>query len=336
MKTYEFDYNKLDKRFKENYKINIKEDSTVAKVIVDHIFDTSSIVHLKQEAELELQIKKYFEEKITKQISKGAPIEILLTTFSPKFKISEQTNFNIYPDMSDLFTFIHLQKIAKSIKEIYPYNFRFIIVFKGDLYKNIGFWSEDELVNTFDILKKMNEQAEVITGQRRSIVLYRWDEFLGKDSDKFKKKLYEKAIKYYDFLVDQKENYYSKIEKWKQDFSKYLLIEHTDPFFQDFFTKEASKIRAFNNLAFREGEMIDIILKDYPNLIMAHTRKKTKFFSLNLNPLFRNLTHFYLTTIEDDIWNFKMWKDIKDYEPVYFEEYDYPLYFRKKENPLSK
>jgi pyoverdine/dityrosine biosynthesis protein Dit1 len=335
MKISDFNFNTIDKQFQENYKINIQEDSTVAKVIVDHIFDTSSIIHLKQEGELETQIKKYFEDKITKQISKGAPIEILLTTFSPKFKINEQTNFNIYPDMADLFTFIHLQKIAKSIKEIYPYNFRFIIVFKGDLYKNIGFWSEQELNKTFNILKQMNEQAEIITGQKRSIVLYRWNEFLKNDSDKFKSKLYEKAIKYYDFWEIKKEPYYSQIEKWKKDFSKYLLIEHSDPFFQEFFTKEASKIRAFNNLAFREGEMVDIILKDYPNLIMAHTRKKTKFFSLNLNPLFRNLTHFYLTTIEDNVWDFKMWKEIEDYEPVYFDEYDYPLYFRKKENPLS-
>jgi pyoverdine/dityrosine biosynthesis protein Dit1 len=330
MKITDYPIENFGDEFADDYKIDIKDECTVAEVIVEHMFEKKNIIHIKQDEDLEKQIKEYFKEKVTKQINRGAPIEVMLTTFSPKFKIQEQTNYNIYPDMADFFTFIHLQKIAKSIKELYPYNFRFIIVFKGDLYKNLGFWSEYELNKTYEILQKMNEDAEKVTGQRKSIILQRWDEFLKEDADMFKEKLYKKAEKYYEYWKEEKEPYFYQIEKWRKDFSKYLLVEHSDPIFKEFFIKEAAKIRAFNNLIFREGEMVETISKKNPNLIIAHTRKQTKFFSLNLNPLFRNLTHFYLTSKDHNGWFFQMWKDMDEYEPVYFEGYEYPLFFQKK------
>lgn len=331
MKLEDLDFENFFSKEEFNYEPIVGANDTVADVIFNFLFNSNNTIEVNSIEAISPEIINYYKEKLSRQVSKGFPIHFFLTTFTPKFKLQEQTNFNIFPDISDLFTLVHLQKMAKTIRSIYPYNFKFTVIFRGDSYKNLGFWTDEEMNTTFNNLKKMNKIAENITGATNSVVLMKWDDFLGDYAEDFKKKLYEKSNEYYSLWKDKKEPYYNQTESWKENFEKYLGTNHSDPFFTEFFTKEACKIRALNNLMFKKGEVFDLIEKSNPNLLIANTNKNTEFFSINLNPKFRKLSHFYLTTKRNGTWEYEEWKNIKDekkLKPIYFKEFDYPMYFQ--------
>ncbi len=316
------------------YNLLIKEEDTIADVIFRFLFSDQSVVQIEGSDDTPEELKRYYFESLKKQVSKGAPIDFFLTTFSPKFKKSDISNGWIEPDIADFITLVHLQLIAKTIREIYPYNFRFIIAFKGDLYKRIGDWSDAELDRTFNILLELNLAAEKITGTRNSIILKRWSEMFGNSLGEFESSHERKTEYYYRLWKDQKEPYKTQIEEWKDNFKPYLEYEEkTEEIFDFFLTKEACRIRAFNNLIFREGKALEDFQNLNPNMLIAHTSKKSKFFNLMLNPHFQNRTHLKMTTLEEnDEWDMKRWEDIKGcgYKPIYIDEFNFPFYFEKE------
>lgn len=325
----DLNYNNLMKR----YNLFIKEDDTIADAIYRFLFSDNSVVHLEGSDITPDDIKEYYYERLKKQVSKGAPIDFFLTTFSPKFRKEEISNGWIEPDIGDLITLVHLQMIAKTIREIYPYNFRFIVAYKGDLYQRVGGWSDEELNNTYEILQQLNLFAEKLTGTRNSVVLTRWPEMFGDNLDIFDSRWEAKAEHYYRLWCDKKEPYFNQIERWKGDFFPYLDIEDEfNQIFDYFLTKEGCRIRAFNNLIFREGQALELLQNMHPNLLIAHTRKKSKFFSILLNPHFQNRTHLKMAVQLENNWDMLTWKEIKkgDYLPVYIEEYNFPFYFKKE------
>ena len=317
--------------FIDRYNLKIEDDDTIADAIYRFLFSDNNVVQLEDSDITPNEIKEYYYSGLKKQVSKGAPIGFLLTTFSPKFKKTEISNGWFEPDIGDLITLVHLQMIAKAIRDIYPYNFRFIIAYKGDLYQRVGDWSKEELDKTFNILQELNWAAEKITGTRNSILLTRWTEMFGNEYLEFENRWDDKSEHYYRLWKDRKEPYFTQIEKWKNDFRPYLKFDKEFAELYDFFlTKEGCRIRAFNNLIFREGQALDLLKKLHPNLLIAHTRRKSKFFNLQLNPYFRNRTHLKMVVF-DGKWNMKSWEEIQKegYKPVYVEEYDHPFFFKK-------
>lgn len=314
------------------YDLTINDEDTIADVIYRFIFSDDSVVHLKGSEVTPEEIRRYYRLKLNTLVSKGAPIDFFLTTFSPKFKKENISNGWIEPDVGDLITIVHLQMIAKTIRNIYPYNFRFIIAYKGDLYQRVGGWSKEELDKTFNILQQFNEAAEKITGTRNSIVLTRWDKMFGDGVGEYINRWEMKSEYYYRLWSDRKEPYYKQIEQWKKDYIPYLDVDKEfEEVFDFFLTKEGCRIRAFNNLIFREGQALDLLQKLHPNLLIAHTRKRSKFFNILLNPHFQDRTHLKMAVF-DQSWKMKTWEEVKreGYEPVYIDQYNTPFYFKKK------
>lgn len=318
--------------FLERYNLVIEDEDTIADVIYRFLFSDNSVINLDGGEITPDEVKEHYFSRLKKQVSKGAPIDFLLTTFSPKFKKENISNGWIEPDVADLITLVHLQMLAKTIREIYPYNFRFIIAYKGDLYQRVGGWTDNELTKTFDILQQLNQVAEEITGTRNSVLLKRWDEMFADNIDDFESRWELKSEYYYRLWSDKKEPYFTQIERWKKDFLPYLDID--DKFldvFDFFLTKEGSRIRAFNNLIFREGQALDLLQKLHPNLLIAHTRKKSKFFNILLNPYFQSRTHLKMAVLDGE-WKMKAWSEIKfeNYTAKYVEEFEFPFYFEIK------
>jgi len=330
LKLNELHLNSLEQR----YNLVIKDEDTIADVIYRFLFSDRSVIQLEGSSAISHNIKNTYLTKLKTLVSKGAPIDFFLTTFSPKFKKENISNGWIYPDIADYLTLIHLQLIAKAIREIYPYNFRFIIAYKGDLYQRVGGWDKEELDKTFTILKELNLSAEKLTGTRNSIVLTRWPEMFGDNLSEFESRWELKSEHYYQLWNEKKEPYHTQIERWKKDLTPCLDIELGFKEVFDFFlTKEACRIRAFNNLIFREGKALDLLQQLHPNLLVAHTRRNSKFFSILLNPYFQNRTHLK-KVVRNKKWEMYDWKTIdkKGYEPVYIDGYEYPFFFKTKKD----
>jgi len=322
----------------DKYNLKVKDTDTITDVIHRFLFSNQSIVQLEGSNIMSDEIKNIYYSKLRTLVSKGAPIDFFLTTFSPKFKKEHISNGWIHPDIADFITLIHLQMVAKTIREIYPYNFRFIIAYKGDLYQRAGGWTKEELDKTYKILQELNLAAEKITGTRNSIVLTRWTEMFGDNLYEFENRWETKSEHYYKLWNDKREPYFSQIEKWKENLIPYLDIEPDfTEVFNFFLTKESCRIRAFNNLIFREGRALYLLKKLNPNLLIAHTSKKSKFFSILLNPYFQNRSHLRMAVWDKD-WSMENWASIKEkkYEPVYLEEYDYPFFFKTIINKKSE
>lgn len=314
------------------YNLLIEDNDTIADAIHRFLFSDNSVVHLEGSEFTPDEIKEYYYSRLKKQVSKGAPIDFFLTAFSPKFKKEEISNGWYEPDIGDLITIVHLQMITKAIREIYPYNFRFIIAYKGDLYQRVGGWTAEELDNTYKILQDFIRVGEEITGTRNSIVLSRWEDLFGDGIDEFENRWELKTQHYYRLWSDKKDPYYSQIESWKTDFTPYLdIVDEFKDIYDFFLTKEGCRIRAFNNLIFREGQALDLLQNLHPNLLIAHTRKNSKFFNILLNPHFQSRTHLKMA-VYDETWKMKSWKKIKEegYIAKYVEEYNFPLYFEKE------
>ncbi|MGF7535417.1 L-tyrosine/L-tryptophan isonitrile synthase family protein [Bacillus mexicanus] len=317
--------------FLNRYNLEIREEDTIADAIFRFLFSDNSVIHLEGSDITPQYIKETYLTKLKKQISKGAPIDFFLTAFSPKFKKQEVSNGRYEPDIAEYITLVHLQMIAKAIREIYPYNFRFIIAFKGDLYERVGGWSKEELDTTFNIVREFNLAAEKLTGTRNSVVLNRWPEMFGDSLGEFETRWTLKTEHYYRLWSDKKAPYFNQIENWKDDFLPLMDVDQTYNEIIDFFlTKEGCRIRAFNNLIFREGKALDLLQKQHPNLLIAHTTKRSKFFNILLNPHFQTRTHSKIT-IFDNNWEMVPWLDMKNKKisPVFFEEYNFPMFFKK-------
>lgn len=318
--------------FLNRYNLEIRDEDTIADAIFRFLFSDNSVIHLKGSDITPVDIKEAYYKKLKKQISKGAPIDFFLTTFSPKFKKEEVSNGRYEPDIGEYITLVHLQLIAKAIREIYPYNFRFIVAFKGDLYQRVGGWSKEELDSTFNIIQEFNAAAEKLTGTRNSVAITRWPEMFGDYISDFETRWSSKTEHYYRLWTDKIDPYFKQIENWKEDFRSLMDVDKP---FEDiinfFLTKEGCRIRAFNNLIFREGKALDLLQKQHPNLLIAHTTKRSKFFNILLNPHFQTRTHSKITVYNNN-WDMLPWIDIKnkDFAPVFVEEYNFPIYFQKK------
>lgn len=319
--------------FEEKYKVKIQPNSTVATIIYQHLTSNPGIIRNRKSTELLHDNGEYLNALHT-MVSKGAPIQIFALGFNPKFKNPSVSNKQYYPDMSDLLSLIHLNRIAKGIREVYDYGFQFIIGYKGFLYRKMGQWSKETVQRTFDILHELNTYAEKIVGIKNAVKIVDVKKLADDLGDDFYFILKNEMNFLEEEYLSGNVEIVEKLDKWK---SKYQTSLDTTDFsskdeLERHLFEQSIYFRAFENVKYKGGPKNAGILTSFPNTVRATLRGVKDKLSIQFHPHFHFHSHQRLTFLDKDgNWNLKKWDEIKDLsiQPIYFEEYDYPFYYKE-------
>lgn len=319
-----------------NYDVAIDLDATVGSIIYEHLNSKPGFIKHKRSLDKNKELKEIYSKALHKTVSKGAPMEIFISTFSPKVTNPSITNGYIYPDMADLLTLIHLHYVAKGIREVYDYGFRFIIGYRGHVYQDFFNWSKEDVQKCYKNLHRLRDVAEKIVGVRNVIRFVETDELIEQEGAYFKDR-WEKETQHVQKKYEEKDPFYiRKIDAWVNDF-KYALnptnFQTKEELHTHLFT-HAIHYRALKNIEYTGGEHNLGICNSFPNILLATIRGLDEKMSIQLNPFFRFHSHQRLISLsKEGMWKTLKWSDMEEsdstYEPVYFEDFDYPFYFKE-------
>jgi len=340
--------------------ITLNNKLPVSESIYELLFSGNERIQKNNTKQIPQKTLDFYLNVFSEQIDKGLPIEFFLTSFSPKFKFSHLSGFYIYPDINDLFSLIHLNKLAKKIREHISHNFRFLVVFSGDLYKNIGMWSDLEIKKTFDIIQEMNCLAEEFVGVKNSVEIIQWKHFFDDLNLSFKDSMYQKAQAIYEDFLEGDDSYANAIKERVDSINYFFGAEHEDIFYNEFFYKETAKLFAVENLLFEQRSFLRIINRELKsNLLIAQTTENSKLLSFEMNPFskfnaksdftkskhkdpfFNDYHYFSIIVFDGEKWSQTFWDEVAHLNPVpiylsdnKYKKIDSPLYFyiQKKES----
>ena len=195
--------------------------------------------------------------------------------------------------MGDLLTFVHLHLLAKQVRSIYDYGFRFIVAYKGNLYKPVLDWTDDVIKKTHTILKELISHAERITGIRNVVELVDIVELIQRENEYFPIQWEEEIEKIRSLYSKGDEYIQRKINGWLKDYKKSydtFSISNKNEFDKKMF-EQALRIRALKQIQYIGGEKGIGICNSLPPTIRITVRGIDPELSLQLNPYFRFHSH---------------------------------------------
>lgn len=317
-----------------DYSFDFSDDATVARIMFDYLTSNPGFIRHKRSAELSRKQKKSYLDAVHKIVSKGAPLEIFITAFSPKINNPSYTNNLSFPDMADCLSLLHLHLIAKQIREIYDYGFRFIIGYKGSLQKEFFGWSDKEVSETFVQLNKIKDAVEKISGIRNVVEFVDLMDLVEKEGDYLKDAISEEYnIIHEDYLTNPHSVYHDKINAWISDFSKGIDPDRFDSTtsMNNFLVDHACFQLAFKYKAYSGGEFNLGLTNSFPNTLIGTVKGMGKKLSFQLNPHFRFHSHQRLILLNNEgLWETFKWDDLDHefLEPIYINDFNYPFYYR--------
>lgn len=317
----------------DGYKVEINPNSTVASLVYEHLNSKPGLIRHIRSAPISKELEDSYSKVLHKIVSKGAPFEIFITAFSPKVTNPATSNNYLHPDMGDLLTLIHLHSVAKEIREVYDYGFRFIVGLRGNLYKDFFNWSKSELDIFSSRIEKLRIAAENITGARNAVRFVDMTDLIEQEGKTFKDK-WEEEICFVTKEYKNKNEFYSrKINSWIRDFKKSIDIKQfPNPIsLEEHLLKYAIYFRALKNIQFSGGENDLGICNSFPNVLKANVRGLDNKITFQLNPFFRFQSYQRLLILKkDNSWETIKWDDMTNFEPVYINDFKTPFYFIEK------
>ena len=315
------------------YNVQFDMKSTVGDNIYKYLTSNEGFIKHKRHVHYSKEQEHLYRQALRSIVSKGSPITIFFSSFSPKITNPSITNSQFLPDMADLLTLVHLHLLAKHIRSFYDYGFRFIIAFKGTLYQPIMKWSDETVQKTYDILQDLVKHAERITGVRHVVEFVDYMDLVEREGEYFKEQWHREAQHVKNLYHDDDEYIERKITGWIKDYKKSIHIED----FQDiqnvnhFLLEQAFSVRALKHIQFRGGDNNNGICNSLPPTVRTSIRGIDPELSLQINPYFRFHSHQRLLALSaHNEWFSFQWKDEKNMTPVITTEYGYPFYYKAK------
>ncbi|QST02049.1 L-tyrosine/L-tryptophan isonitrile synthase family protein (plasmid) [Pontibacillus sp. ALD_SL1] len=319
------------------YSVPASQESTVADLILSHLNSKPGFIKHKRSLTKNRDIHSLYSNAVHTVVAKGAPLDIFITAFTPKVTNPSTTNGHTLPDMADLLSLIHLHLVAKGIREIYDYGFRFIVAYKGRTYQPLFNWSNDTVKDTFDTLLTLRDAAESIVGIRNVVTFVDLEDLIEKEGQLFQKKILHEMIEVQNAYNDKVPYTIRKIDSWKRDFHKAInpaafdTTEKIDSFLHQY----ALYFRSLKNIQYQGGEHGIGICNSFPQCLMATIRGIDEQLSIQLSPFFRFHSHQRLIAKTSNVsWKMMKWCDMEKsssaFSPVYVKEFSYPFYFDKK------
>lgn len=318
-----------------DYTFDFSDDATVARIMFDYLTSNPGFIRHERSVALSRKQKKAYLDAVHKIVSKGAPLEIFITAFSPKINDVSYTNNACFPDMADCLSLLHLHFIAKQIREIYDYGFRFIIGYKGTLYQELYGWSDEVVKTTLNKLKDITKSIEKIAGIRNVVEFVDLSTLVEKEGHYLKENIQSEYRRIKDDYFNNPESVFpKKINSWISNFSKGIdkTRFESEEKMNDFLFNFACYQFAFKYKAYSGGSFNLGITNSYPNTLIATVRGMGKQLSFQLNPHFKFHSHQRLILLDKGEWETFKWSDFEEgtLEPVFIKNFDYPFYYVKK------
>lgn len=320
----------------EKYKVKVNPDSTVGTLIYEHLNSKPGFIKHKRSIQKDSKAEALYLEAIHTIVSKGAPLEIFISAFSPKVTNPNITNGHIYPDMADLLTLIHLHSVAKGIREIYDYGFRFIIGYRGHVYKDFFGWKEEDVETSFQYLIKLTGIAEKIVGIRNVVQFVDNKDLVEAEGEDFQMRLTQEKRNIEEKYVNGDAIYLRKIDAWVNDFKHVVNIKNFSSITEldDYLYNYAIHFRALKNIEYTGGKHGLGICNSYPNVLLATIRGLDDKISFQISPYFHLHSHQRLIAqTKDGKWKTMKWEEMKElkgsFEPVYVKDFDHVFYYKE-------
>ncbi len=286
--------------------------------------------------------EKMYIQKIIYYVKRGMPIELFLMNFSPKFANPLVSGTDIFPDLSNLLALQHLVDIGLPVREVYEPGIRFVVVYEGGIYQELGKFNDEEVQQTYQQVKYFSKLIEEKAGMPKILDIVDGKELVHSlGIDDFIAALREEENSLCN-LYESKENpsFTHQFDEWCNKFALNVVdldklikkygLDHApltvnewlqvlgDSIPQDLFLRQVRDLAtnatytmaidyfAFHNLKYCAGRENLGIMQNYPHALPVTVRADKKRLVIQLIPGVSMYPHHGIT-----VWNGKKWKITK-------------------------
>lgn len=285
--------------------------------------------------------EEVYVQKILYYVKRGMPVELFFMNFSPKFANPLVSGDDIHPDLSNLIAMQHLVDIGLPIRKIYEPGIKFVIVYEGGIYQELGGFSNEEVQQTYQQIKRFSQLIEEKAGMPELL-----DVIDGKELthslgiDYFIDVLKQEENRLCNLYKSRDPNFMPEFNAWRNKFALNVIdldrlirkhvLDHppltvnevlqvlSDSAPQDAFLRQVRDLAdkatyamaidyfAFHNLKYCVGKTNLGIMQNYPRALPVTVRADKKRLALQLIPNTSFYPHHGIT-----VWNGKKWKITK-------------------------
>lgn len=269
------------------------------------------------------------------------PIELFFMNFSPKFANPLVSGNDIHPDLSNLLAMQHLVDVGLPVRKIYEPGIKFVIVYEGSIYQELGGFSDGEVQQTYQQIKHFRQLIEEKAGMPEILDIVDGKELTNSlGIDYFIDALRQEEDRLCNLYQSGDHNFVSEFDAWRSRFALNVInldklirkqgLDHPlltvneilqvlgdsapqDPFLiqvRDLADKATYTMAidyfAFHNLKYSAGKANMGIMQNYSHALPVTVRADRKRLALQLIPSTSFYPHHGIT-----VWNGKKWKITK-------------------------
>lgn len=315
------------------YKLERKNGESFGESIYRYLTENSIVKSERYSKIADVEkVKKAVIEKMEERESHKECIQFFTTTFNPKPRKTAITNGQVFPDMGEFLSILHLCIISQQINLHYPYKFQFILGYEGSFFRNAGKFDKQTTDEIYQVYLQYKEKAEELLKQKDLIVLFDVEKEIESFDREFYINIENEKFKFLNELSDE----------YLESTTQYYLNNVYDAgWFSneqlawDFCQYHALHGIAFNRAKFQGGKNNLGIMNNYPDAIrfcLKYAEEIKDEIHLELHPEFETYAYNCLTARnKEGKWLLLRWEEIegKSYEPVYIEELEYPFYYQE-------
>jgi hypothetical protein len=277
-------------------------------------------------------------QKLLASVKRGAPIDLFLMNFSPKFANPLVAGNDISPDISYLLALQHLVGIGTSVRKIYPPGIRFVIAYEGGIYQELGKFSDEEVKQTCQNVKHFSRLVEEKAKARGIVDIVDGKELMDELGSGFIDVLRKEESRLHELYQNKKDpGFTSQFDEWRNKFALNIInldrlikeheIKHpaleigewlhvlNDSAPRDPFLRRVRELAyestyqlaidyfAFHNVKYSAGKDKLGIMQNYPDAINITARADKKRLAIQLVPGTPMFPHHGIT-----VWTGKKWE----------------------------
>ena len=290
-----------------------------------------------------------YKQKICNSIKRGMPIELLFMNFSPKFSNPLVSGYSVLPDLSSLLALQHLIDVAAPVREIYEPGIKFVAIYEGGIYQELGKFSDDEICQTYKQITNFAKNLEKRANASGIIKIADGKEIINKLGSGFIDDLVREEKRLTELYNSKKDpDFITRVDDWRKKFAlgiinldnlisdfgiehkplkindilrilndseppKDLFLKHVKELAEEITYKMALDYFAFNHLKYSAGDNHLGIMQEYPEAMPITVRADKKRLSLQLIPGVSMYPHHGITVWTGEKWDVTRLVDLARY-----------------------
>lgn len=317
----------------ERYAIDRKKGESIPECLYRYLTENPIVKTERYQKVANVSwVKQTILRQMTERLEQKEKIQFFTTTFNPKPMSLPITNGQVFPDMGEMLSILHLSLISREMNKIYPYGFEFILGYEGSFFRNAGKFSKKTTDDIFQTLILYKETAERLLGQENLLVLFDVEQ----EIESFAREFYINIEKEkFQFLTELTEEYLNQTTQYYLDHVYDRGWFASDELAWDFCQYHALHGIAFNRAKFQGGHHDLGIMNNYPQGIrfcLKYNQEIKDELHLDLHPHFDTYPYNRLTVrTKEGEWRLSRWEHLNSgrFQPVFIEELTYAFYYQE-------